>query len=288
MIQPSNIDGFRAFLEKKGLKKASIDSYCSDARGFLEYQESQKIPFGSLEPDTLALYLDVLATGHKDRPNSIRRKVIGIKQYYRFLTEVGALKVSPFDENVIPARLEVLPEIESLVAFRDHISSALPATHIKEARDYAALSLLALEGLKVGELIGLEWGDLIGDDELPSLRVPGPKARTIYIDKLTLKRLRTYKTFWNKASEKSPLTKMFVGFKGREASLTLSSVTRHGLKHMLYELGDSFGIKRLNTETLRHIAIDHQIHLGKSGEQIMAHFGLKRMGNITAHLRKGE
>jgi hypothetical protein len=65
-------------------------------------------------------------------------------------------------------------------------------------------------------------------------------------------------------------------------------MTRHGLKFILYELGDKAGLSKLNTEQLRHFAVTYLIGLGRTPEEIMAHLGLRRIGNIAKHLaRKG-
>ena len=45
-------------------------------------------------------------------------------------------------------------------------------------------------------------------------------------------------------------------------------------------------IKKLNTELLRHYAINFHLELGKSPEDVMEHFGLKQLGNIGKHARK--
>jgi hypothetical protein len=79
---------------------------------------------------------------------------------------------------------------------------------------------------------------------------------------------------------------MFCAFKGREAATPLATMTRHGLKFMLYEIGQSCGIAKLNTEQLRHHAVQFQLAQGKSMEEIMVHLGLRRPGNISKHLHK--
>ena len=55
---------------------------------------------------------------------------------------------------------------------------------------------------------------------------------------------------------------------------------------MLYELGSQAQIKKLNSELLRHYAIHYHILLGRTPEEIMKHFGLKRLGNIAKHFTK--
>jgi hypothetical protein len=61
-------------------------------------------------------------------------------------------------------------------------------------------------------------------------------------------------------------------------------MTRHGLKFIVYELGDKVGAKSLNTEQLRHFAVTHLISQGMAPDEIMAHLGLRRLGNIAKHL----
>ena len=77
---------------------------------------------------------------------------------------------------------------------------------------------------------------------------------------------------------------MFIAFKGRDASFPLPNMTRHGLKFIIYELGEKIGMASLNTEQLRHFAVSHLISLGYAPDQIMAHLGLRRLGNIAKHL----
>ena len=60
-------------------------------------------------------------------------------------------------------------------------------------------------------------------------------------------------------------------------------MTRHGLKFVMYELGDKIGVSALNSELLRHHAIRHQLALGKTPEELMGHLGLRRLGNIARH-----
>ena len=77
---------------------------------------------------------------------------------------------------------------------------------------------------------------------------------------------------------------LFLGFQGRNASITLPKVTRHGVKHMIYQWAAELGIKKLNSEILRHICIEFQIGQGRSPDEIRAHLGLRRLGNISKHI----
>jgi hypothetical protein len=63
-------------------------------------------------------------------------------------------------------------------------------------------------------------------------------------------------------------------------------MTRHGLKFILYELGDKAGLAKLNTEQLRHFAVSYLIAEGRTAEEIMLHLGLRRLGNVAKHLAR--
>lgn len=286
MLKYIRLEEFREYLEHKGLKCSTIDSYLSDTKAFIKYLDRYRIKEDLLESSTLDHFMNELLQNKTDKQNSIRRKVIGIKKYFQFLHESQVLPSNPFEQNKIPARLEAIPNLDTLYALRSHLEKNKTPKSLKEARDDAILRLLGLEGLKVSEIIELDWPDHLNSGFRPTLRVPGTRARTISLGQNSNTSLKNYKILWNNALPKKKHHKMFVGFKGREASIILEQVTRHGLKHMIYQVGKIFGVPKLNTEILRHIAIDHQISQGLSGEEIMHHFGLQRMGNIAMHLRQ--
>ncbi len=66
----------------------------------------------------------------------------------------------------------------------------------------------------------------------------------------------------------------------------LGKLSRHGLKFLLYELGEETGIKGLNSEILRHFAVYFLLAKGLEIEEVMNRFGLKRPGIILGHARR--
>ena len=138
----------------------------------------------------------------------------------------------------------------------------------KAARDAAVVSLLAHEGLKANELIALVWSDYLPEQGRGSLMIGGGRARAINLSPESNELLQAYKRCY--ADIKHPVVAnakqkhIFIAFKGRDAASPLPVMTRHGLKFILYELGDKAGLTKLNTEQLRHFAVGYLIGLGKS------------------------
>ncbi len=280
---------FPANLKSRGKQPSTVESYTRDASRFLEFMRDKKLRLGSLEPDILLEYENYLRHECEGRTNSVRRSIIGIRQYFRYLVDRRVIKESPFDAVPLPARDDGLPEQldEEDVAMLVEAAAAV-SPPIKAARDRALVCLLAFEGLKASELITLVWSDLMLDDHPSpwgSLAVPGDRGRAIVLGPESAAALDTHRGLFREWSAKRPgvVSRMFISFKGRESAVSIPTMTRHGLKFVMYELGEKIGITGLNSELLRHHAIRHQLALGKTPEELMGHLGLRRLGNIARH-----
>lgn len=281
---------FSSYLKSRGKQQATIESYNRDAKSFLKFLKTYSIALNQLEPLTLVHYQQHLWQ-QNGKVNSIRRAIIGIKQFIRFLIEEKNLNTNPFEDVPLPARDEKLRgevehiDILNLIAIANSQSSQL-----KSRRDAALLSLLSFEGLKLSEIINLTWNDFIANQGLASLRIVGNRARVLGISKESTKWLCSYQSQLEKTFPLSSFPnlyrRMFIAFKGRDSENPEEKISRHGLKFMLYELGDQANINKLNSELLRHYAIRYQILLGRTPEEIMRHFGLRRLGNIAKHFTK--
>jgi integrase/recombinase XerD len=275
-------------LRSKDRQAATVESYCRDAAEFMRYIEGFGLNPERVEGTTLLSFRDHLLFEEKDRENSVRRKIIGIRQFFRFLASEHLIDHSPFDDMPIPERDDRLKEMLQPGQIEALLRGINPG-NLKQSRDKAIVHLLAFEGIKAHELIDLQWIDF-ADTSVPTLNIPGTKNRTITLAPETHEHLRAYARHFEEWSSRMPPEKrqrfrwIFVSFKGKDGSLVHARMTRHGLKFLLYELGEKFHLPHLNTEVLRHYAIEHQLTEGWSPEKIMQHLGLRRLGNIGKHL----
>ena len=227
--------------------------------------------------ETIQAYRDHLV-GENEGQNSIRRHIIGIRQYIRCLEDEGIIeKKDCFSEHIaLPERLNKPQRYLS----DDEVHSLLSAARaqdskVKATRDVAIISLLAYEGVKASELIQLEWKDALLVKDRSSLNVKGTRHRTVQLQEPTEKALLDYREHHRKLELSEP-SKMFVAFKGADSRVAIPVLTRHGLKFMLAEHATKLAWPKLNSELLRHYAIKYMFEQGFSPEDIMAHIGLKK------------
>lgn len=283
------LDSFSTFLRSQGKQPSTVESYRRDALHFLEFIAGHSIGLTEVESGTLSFFQKELISSH-ERGNSIRRSIIGIRQFFRFLSLSKVIAESPLDLCPIPERNDQLPadlcvdDIESLLE-----SISVESNSFKRTRDTLILSLLAFEGLKASELIELRRSDILRGIGHTSIKIHGQRERSINASEETSRHVALYLDQLSILMNEFPsLSKsdahLIVSFKGRDAAVPVPKLTRHGLKFIVYELGVSGGMKHLNSELLRHFAVGYLISLERSPEEIMNHLGLRTLGNIGKHL----
>jgi site-specific recombinase XerD len=269
------LQSFALELKAEGKSASTVDSYVRDTRKFLQFLEKHRISPLKVEHDYIASFKDTIPS-----ENSYRRGLIALRRFYDHLHQEGRIQENPLKGIAIPKRNEALPkpitpeDLSTILTRLEGIQDRF--IHL---RNLVIVKLLALEGLKATEIIELRHSGFA----LGRLRIPGVKARTIVPHPTTIDTLRSYSTEWTHFLREHGIRTpyMFISFHGREG--VLEQMTRHGLKFIIYEIGEWVAMSHLNTEILRHHAIEYQKGQGKSIEQIMQHFGLRRAGNIKKH-----
>lgn len=287
------VQEFAKYLSNSGKLPSTVESYCRDAFGFSQYLKAYGTVYSQVAPETLVSYKDHLSFEKNESINSVRRTMIGIRQFFRFLAASNALSTSPFDQVPLPGRIEELPGQLEFVDFDKIIQACHQRTPVYRAlRDAAIVSLLAFEGIKATELIALNWVDAIFNNQSGSIRIGGPRARSIVLSQETSAILGSYRDslIASNLTDLAPSAEsaMFVSFKGKESSTIIPRITRHGLKFVLYEIGEGAGIPHLNTELLRHHAMESLIARGLGTSELMQHLGLRTVGNIAKHTTNAE
>jgi integrase/recombinase XerD len=288
LIDSQKLSGFRTFLAERGRQTATIDSYGRDMLNFLGFLEAENVDSEAIGLETLEAFKS-WQLNHGSKPSSIRRSVIAIRMFFRWLEESGQLHGNPFDEAPVPAHeynhaRDIDPDkITQMIALARSGESRL-----KSARDAVLLYLLAREGLKATEIVQLHWNHLFTAGASGRLSILGDRARTIGLEAETTLALKAYKDALQQDSRTNSqlngVAPLFVSFKGADARAVQFGITRHGLKFAIYELGAAAGIKQLNAEQLRHVAMAHKLATGFTPDMLMNHLGLRRVGNIGKHM----
>lgn len=274
------IETYTQYLSELGKSKATVSAYVSDAKKFLKYCRENKIALEDLSLEVVAEYRKNFLEGAGDRSNSVRRSLLAIRQFIRFLGREKAIPSSEFIELLtIPDRDENITQVVDEKIFsqlRENARKQVSA--LKALRDELLLLLLGYEALKATEAIHVTRRDILKLDSRMLIHIGGPRGRAVQLSEETTRLLNRYLEH----TESAAVNNLLVSFRG-PASENLhldESLSRHGLKFALYELGTTVGLPRLNSEELRHFAIERKLDQGVEPAQIMKDLGLRRLGNV--------
>jgi integrase/recombinase XerC/integrase/recombinase XerD len=195
--------------------------------------------------DDLETYLDKLGGGPY-RDTSIRRKVAALKVFFRFLEEQGIVSESPARklkikkpvENRVPTVLSAR-EVRALLAAPKEQVAELSAARDTSAggrnryfcavRDNVILELLFSTGIRIGELVALNIGDV--DLDRRQIQITGRATRgrlvTLGSEEVT-EAMRNYMEMRGERSLSTPA--LFVGRSGTR--LTIYSIENIFKKHV--------------------------------------------------------
>lgn len=258
----SDLEQFRAFLEQQE-RAASASS-----------KEPRPIDVKSIDNLRIREFLGALYQ-RQNQKSSIARKTAALRSFFRFLEREGVIEKNPAMLVSAPKLPKKLPQVMTEEAVGNFLN-ALDAQAESGAesqwllkRDVAMFELLYAAGLRVSELVGLNFEDVNFDDQMLRIRGKGKKERMVPYGGKAAEALAGYLQFRDKqfgshhvAGNKSPV---FVNFRG--GRLTTRSVARlldkyirqfdrnlklspHGLRHafashLLYEGADLRAIQEM-------------------------------------------
>ncbi len=188
------LDAFAASLNS--LSPASVQAYCRDVRGFIEWAERGGVVRpAQVERLVLRRYLSSLATRGRSR-RTIARAASGLRRYFAWLCRTGALATDPAARLVAPKGQGRLPQV--LRADELHTLLDEPGVRVEDdqvplrARDDAVLELLYGSGLRVGELCGLQRSDIDLAGRAAVVWGKGAKQRRVPLSGPTIAGLRRW------------------------------------------------------------------------------------------------
>ena len=251
-------------------------------RGFLEGQDL--LPGGRLDQiDHMAIrsFLSSLYR-KKAKRSTVSRKVAALRSFFNFLVRRGRIKQSPAEMVQSPRTDKYLPVSLSV----DEVFSLLNVSFGDEPagrRDRAILELIYSSGVRVGELTGLNLGDVDLDQGVMKVRGKGKKERIVPVGKPAISALSAYlqkrKALIRARAENYLEAPIFVNRRGTR--LTERSVARIVEKYIRIS-----GVnKRVGPHTLRHSFATHLLDAGadlRVIQELLGHESLSTTQKYTA------
>lgn len=255
---------------EKGLSDNTIKSYQYDLTKYINYLNNKKIvDINDIKTDDITSFLESLKTDELES-TTMSRYITSIKNFHVFLIKEKYLKkdVSAYiDRPRLKKRLPEYLTIEEIDKLFDiNLVTAF------DYRNKAMLELMYGAGLRVSELINLDFNAIDFNNCFIRCVGKGSKERIVPIGEYVLLSLNDYLQRRGNLVKKSLNNYLFLNNHGKK-------ISRQGffiiLKKLLNEKGLS---KNITPHTLRHSFATHMIENGadlRSVQELLGHCDIK-------------
>jgi integrase/recombinase XerC len=269
-----------AYLKYLSLEKNysihTVSNYGRDIRQYLIFT-ADVVKAGE---DEIRGFLEFLNKKKYSR-NTIVRKVIAVRNFYKFLIKTGKIKKNPFIYILNPKEEKKLPNVLTEKE-TENLMSAAKGTNFTSLRDRAIMELLYSSGIRVNELVNLDTNDIdIVNEEIKVLG-KGGKERIVPVGETALAILHGYVKEQKKIQ---PSGVLFINIKRKTRLSTRfveMLVKKYGIKAGI--------IKKVTPHTLRHSFATHLLDRGadlRSVQELLGHANLSTT-QIYTHLSIGK
>lgn len=276
--------------EERDLSQHTLRAYRHDLERFLDFLARDFLakPLEAIrvtDVDALAVrsFLASMSKRHVG-PRSQARTLSAVRSLFRFACREGRLEKNPATAVRTPKQPQTLPrhlrpgEIETLL---ETVAGSEPLVR----RDRAILELLYASGLRVGELVSLDWNDLDLKGRVLRVLGKGNKERMVPFGRHAAEALGEWSKSWDElrstgrapavASDADPV---FLNYRG--GRLSARSVRRL-IDQRVEQAAIAGGI---HPHTLRHTFATHLLEGGadlRAIQELLGHSSLSTTQNYT-------
>lgn len=260
----TNVGRFLDYMAvERGVSGNTLAAYRNDLRRLTEFVEARfpdidaAIMWKEVDADSMASYvLELHDRGYSDTTRA--RKVASARSFFAFLIDEGVITGDPSENLNAPRVGRYLPEtlgVEEVEALLDAAGGDGP----EGRRDRAMMELLYASGMRVGELVSIDLGDMELEQGFVRCFGKGSKERIVPVHAGAVEAIGDYlregrAELATKRSDRA----VFLNRKG-------GRLTRQGIWLILRRLSAKAGIqKRITPHTLRHSFATHLLRGGAS------------------------
>jgi integrase/recombinase XerD len=260
------VDGFLALLAARRAQR-TVDAYRRDLADLAAYLGGSPTTAGSEEIE--GWLADLRARGQA--PSSIARRAAAARTFYRHLVALGLREDNPAAEVDLPRRRRRLPRSLSLSEV-ERLIEAANGTAPRSLRDRALIELLYGGGLRVGEAVALERGDVDLDARIVRCVGKGDKERVVPLGAQAVEALRRYLARGRPFLDRRHRPEIFLNAQG-------GALTRAGAFLIVRRLAAKAGLdpERVHPHLLRHSFATHLLEGGadlRSVQEMLGHADL--------------
>ncbi|MDR1466881.1 MAG: tyrosine recombinase XerC [Oscillospiraceae bacterium] len=207
----------------------------------------------SITLDDIYEYLNYTLGERKNNAATRARKVSSLRSFFKYLTaKINLLEIDPTKNLDTPKLKSSLPKFLTLdqsIKLLESVSGDY------RERDYCILVLFLNCGMRLSELVGINFSD-INNDNLLKITGKGNKERMVYLNKSCILAIDAYKK-----------VRPIDGIKDKDAlfvSKFKKRISTKTVQHIVYKYLDAIGIRRqgYSAHKLRHTAATLMYHYG--------------------------
>jgi len=278
---------------QRNVSKHTIRNYASDLGQFHDYLTHNPEGEPRREPElkqidniTIREFIGTLYQ-RKNKKSSIARKLASIRSFMKYLSAREAIDSNPARSVVSPKQESRLPDFLAMDSIVSLVESPDTSTDLGK-RDRAILELMYAAGIRVGELVGLNLGDISLEEGLLRVVGKGSKERIVPFGTNAYETLVVYlqvreKRIKAKSSsgkkERIPSNEA-VFLNARNGRLTARSVWNIVDRYV----GQLAQRLRVHPHTLRHSFATHMLNAGadlRTIQELLGHESLSTTQKYT-------
>lgn len=246
---------------ERGLSPATVESYRYDLEDYLTYLhlDCGVDSLDDVRRELITGYVEGLRErGYAAR--SVERHVAAAKSFHRFCVSEDITEVDPVNSVPLPKVPATLPDVVTIEQVSALLDQEFPPTPAG-LRDHAILEVLYGCGLRVSELVGLDFSSIMRDEGLLRVHGKGDKDRVVPIIGKAADVLAAY------IRDGRPLLRTVKAPRAQDPDAVFLNVrggrlTRRAVMTIVESYGRKAGIEGLHPHTLRHSFATHMLQGG--------------------------
>jgi integrase/recombinase XerD len=252
----------RLWISQKAL--TTQKTYVTVVRQFLTFAGKD---LRSVRLEDILLWLESFQL-RKSSQNTVNSKLAAIKSLFSFGVKTGYLSANPAALIKTPKAKDALNE---RILFEMDIKGLIDAA--SQVRDRIILKLLYILGLRVSELVGLNWSDFRASETeaIVTILGKGHKTRTLLIDR----------SIWNQIQELPKSDRCDAVFLSRFGN----RLDRHAIHRLIKAAVEKAGINpHTSAHWLRHAHACHSLKNGAGIDLLMKSLGHSSLAVTSRYL----
>lgn len=256
------VEDYLLFLKtEKKLGDNTINSYILDLEDFF------KTFNGSIESCTKKDILAYISSINGLEVSTVNRHISSLKSFFNYLVDESIIKVSPMEEVSSLKKTKKLPKYLSISEVNKLLN--IPLNSEFDYRNKAMLELMYATGLRVSELVSIEYSNIDFENSIIRINGKGKKERIIPLGEVASYYLKVYLSdYRSKLLKRNTYNQVFLNNHG-------NPITRQGFNYILENIRELTGItKEITPHVLRHSFATHLLEGGadiRSIQEMLGH-----------------